>query len=340
MENAEITIEGTRMLLRNVLPIKAEVEIITPQSGAKRFDWVPVHAELRELTESVLPRVGAVLFRGFAIDGLQAFQEFAAGFGDPLLGYDFASTPRSGLIPGVYTSTEYPAHQEIPLHNEQSYSRQWPRRIWFYCRTPASTGGETPIGDSREIFRRIAPGIRQRFTERGLLYVRNFGGDLDLTWQEAFSTQSRGAVEDYCRAQGIDYEWGGDGTLQTRQLCQAVAKHPVSEEWVWFNQAHLFHISALDPEVREALLDLVGEAALPRNVYYGNGSPIEDSILTEVRGVLDEVKSAFAWEKNDILMLDNMLVAHGRSRFAGPREVAVAMAGLHSEPNGSAHKGG
>ena len=34
---------------------------------------------------------------------------------------------------GVYTSTEYPQHRSIPLHSEQSYSRNWPMNILFYC---------------------------------------------------------------------------------------------------------------------------------------------------------------------------------------------------------------
>lgn len=286
-------------------------------------------AQLRGLVETHLLHCGGMLFRGFDIASVEAFQQFAAGFGHPLLSYEFASTPRTQVTEGIYTSTEYPPHQAIPLHNEQSYTRDWPMKIWFYSALAAQSGGATPIADSRKIYRAIAPEIRDRFTERGLMYVRNYGSGLDVPWAQVFNTHDRAVVEQYCRMHGIVCEWKADGELRTRQLCQAVARHPRTHDMVWFNQAHLFHISALEPALRETLLDVVAEEDLPRNVYYGDGKPIEDALLDEIRAVLDEHKVTFPWQQGDVLMLDNMLTAHAREPFKGPRRVVVAMAEGH-----------
>ncbi|MDH0749812.1 TauD/TfdA family dioxygenase [Pseudomonas sp. GD03842] len=282
---------------------------------------------LRNLVDQRLERDGAVLFSGFNSEGVEGFQRFAAAFGHPLLNYEFGSTPRSQVDgKGVYTSTEYPAHRSIPLHNEQAYTTEWPMRIWFYCAKAAVSGGETPIADSREVFRRIDPVLRKRFKEKRLMYVRNYGNGLDLTWQQVFNTEHRHDVENYCRKRGIQCEWNEDGDLRTRQRVQGVAQHPRTRDWVWFNQAHLFHLSNLDPEMQEILLDTVGEEGLPRNVYYGDGSPLEEDALAEIRGVLDACEVVFPWATGDVLMLDNMLTAHSRKPFSGERKVVVAMA--------------
>ncbi len=280
---------------------------------------------LQPKIERHLHSVGGVLLRDYVVPAVDDFQRFAAAFGDPLLRYEFASTPRSAVSNGIYTSTEYPAHQHIPLHNEQAYTREWPMRIWFHCVTASPVGGETPIADSRAIYRRMPTAIRERFAQ-GLLYVRNYSSDFDLPWQEVFGSERHEDVEAFCRRSGIEWRWLDDDALNTRQRCQGVERHPLSGEMVWFNQAHLFHASNLMPEVRASLLELVGEDLLPRNVCWADGSRIEDAILEQVRAVLEEETVSFAWQPGDVLMLDNMLVAHARTPFSGPRKVVVAMA--------------
>ncbi len=109
-------------------------------------------------------------------------------------------------------------------------------------------------------------------------------------------------------------------------MCQAVATHPKTNAEVWFNQAHLFHISSLEPDVRQSLLSAFREEDLPRNVYYGDGSPIEDSVLDEIREAYRQETVIFPWQEGDTLLLDNMLFTHGRTPFVGSRKVLVGMA--------------
>jgi alpha-ketoglutarate-dependent taurine dioxygenase len=297
--------------------------VVTPcgTGDAAELAAVACEAAARSLSDS-----GALLFRGFHVDEAAGFHDFAAGFGHDLLSYDFASTPRRRIDRGVYSSTEYPAHQWIPQHNEQSYTLRWPMKIWFYCAIAAARGGETPIADSRAVHRRLDPAIRRRFAERGVLYVRNYGNGLDVPWEDVFGTERRDEVEAFCRDQQIAWEWLDDGALRTRQLCQGEARHPTTGEMLWFNQAHLFHVSGLEPAVRDALLAAVDEIDLPRNAYYGDGTPIEDAVLDEIRAAYEAEMLRFAWTEGDVLMLDNMLMSHGRAPFEGKRRVLVAMA--------------
>jgi alpha-ketoglutarate-dependent taurine dioxygenase len=304
-------------------PSPALPTTLLAQSGQTIHD---IDADTREALCRALLSVGGVLLRGFKVATPLDFRRFAASFGQPLTSYEFGSTPRSKVFPGVYSSTEYPAHQHIPLHNEQSYTRAWPARIWFHCMKASTTGGETPIADSRRVYNALPGALREAFATRELLYVRNYSSALDLPWQRVFNTDDRVEVERYCASQGIEWEWKADGELRTSQRCQAVLQHPQTAEWVWFNQAHLFHVSALEPATRTSLLAAVGEKNLPRNVYFGDGSTIPDEQLDMVRRAYDSATTAFPWQAGDVLMLDNRLVAHGRRPFTGDRKVIVAMA--------------
>lgn len=290
--------------------------------GVNLIDWTRSN---RKFLQAKLKSHGAILFRGFAIGTTDEFEQFMMALADELLDYSYRSTPRTVVSGKIYTSTEYPAHQSIPLHNEMSYSRNWPMIIGFFCVQPATEGGgQTPIADSRRVFELISPAIRERFERKSVMYVRHYSDALDLPWQEVFQTEDRGNVEVQCRAAGIEFEWKQD-ELRTWQVCQAVAKHPETGEMVWFNQAHLFHVSSLNEEIRESLMVASGGEP-PRNALYGDGSPIEDSVLAEIRAAYESEAVAFPWERKDILLLDNMLTAHGRKPYRGARRVVVGMA--------------
>lgn len=286
---------------------------------------------IKECIAELLSRHGGVLFRGFPITSLVEFEQFVRQVTPDLLDYDFGSTPRSHLSNKIYTSTEYPAHQQIPLHNEQAYTVEWPMKIWFCCATAARQGGETPIADSRQVFARIPRKVREKFTEKRLMYVRNYGNGLDVPWQKVFNTTDRSVVEAYCHRTRITCEWKADGELRTSQVCQAVAVHPHTGDSVWFNQAHLFHVSSLETHVLEALCIAVEEKDFPRNVYYGDGTSIDVDELNAIREVYREQTIQFPWEEGDVLLLDNMLAAHGRTPYSGERKVLVAMAEPYRE---------
>lgn len=310
--------------ISNLIPDNSGPLLFTPRS--KDFDpftWIAEN--MLSLDEDIL-KYGGVLLRNFNISSLSEFNRFVLKISPTLLEYVNRSTPRTRLGGKIYTSTEYPREKQIPLHNECSYSNSWPSKLFFYSSIVAKTGGQTPIVDSRSVYKKIGKRIRDKFEKHGVMYIRNYSKGADLRWEEVFQTDNKKEVEEYCEKEGIKYQWRDKAPeLTTTQVCKASLIHPISKEFVWFNQAHLFHISSLDEISRKALVNELGINNIPRNAFYGNGETIEDDVLEHIRSIYSQEKIIFDWEQGDILILDNLLMAHGREPYQGDRRVAVAM---------------
>jgi alpha-ketoglutarate-dependent taurine dioxygenase len=286
------------------------------------ISWAGAH---REFIQSLLLRHGGLLFRNFRISSPVEFQQFVTAVSGEPLAYKEQTSPRSRVEGNIYTSTEYPPEHIIFLHNENSYSSTWPLKIMFFCVTAPQKDGETPIADVRRVFARIPEKVRDRFARDGWMLVRNFGTGYGLPWQTAFQTEDKEEVDRHCLANGIKTEWLSDDRLRIRQRRTAIRKHPVTGEKVWFNHATFFHISTLAPEIRAGLQAELAEEDLPYNTYYGDGSRIEPEVLDILRDAYQQETIKFPWQEHDLLLLDNMLAAHGRSAFLGPRKIIVGM---------------
>jgi alpha-ketoglutarate-dependent taurine dioxygenase len=280
----------------------------------------------RAFLDEKLLQHGGILFRGFGLQEASDLEQVIQAVSGESLEYRERSSPRSSVAGNIYTSTDYPPSYPIFLHNENSYQSQWPLKIFFFCRQPAQERGETPIADVRRVLRHIDPEIRERFARKGWMYIRNFGDGFGLSWPTVFQTEDRAQVEAHCEKSGIQCEWKEDNRLRTRAIRPALARHPKTGEAVWFNHATFFHISTLEEDIREGLLDEFGETDLPANTYYGDGTPIEPEVMEHLREAYRRETVSFPWQKGDLLMLDNMLVAHGRAPFTGARQILVGMA--------------
>lgn len=303
--------------------------LVEPASEKERgigalLAWV---TEERDWIEQRLLRHGGLLFRGFAVETSTDFERYCKAIDAKLLNYVGGESPRSPVTEKVYTSTEYPSHLEIALHNEMSYANGWPSKLFFFCWRPAAQGGETPIADSRKVLAAIDPEVRKRFMDRQVMYVNNFhdGWGLGKSWQQIFETSDRSQVELYCRQNDTEFRWIDTG-LWTRAIRPAVIIHPATGESVWFNQADRWHVSSRGREKSRAMLKVMTEEELPRNAYYGDGSRIDTEDLETIREIYRDIEIALPWEKGDILLLDNILAAHGRRPYQGPRKIMVAMA--------------
>ena len=246
--------------------------------------------------------------------------------------YIYGSTPRTLIGDKIFTATEYPAEQEIPLHNECAYQRTWPLKISLCCLTPATSGGETPIADIRRVTAAIDEDLLDKFERLGVRYVRHYHPYIDVPWQKVFKTQDKNEMAAFCESNGISFEWLDENTLRTEQICQGTARHPKTGDRLFFNQAHLFHVTSLGAENAETLIKCFGSDRLPRQTYFGNGEEISKIDLETIHAAYRSEEIVFQWKSGDIVLLDNMKFAHGRRPFTGNRKVIAALMDSYAPP--------
>lgn len=289
--------------------------------GQRVADWLPQH---RSDAFATLMRHGALLFRGFALDGERAFEESAQALSDGLESR-YGDLVKRATARFVYDATVYPRNRAILFHNEGSHTPRLPTRQFFFCGRDGFTGGETPIVDCRRLYLALPGELRAELASRGLRYIRNFIPGVDVHWKDFYRTDTRREVEDRCRAQGVTWEWRDDGGLRTQTRTHAVIEHPLTGEPSFCNQILLHHPACLDTRTRQALLAVLAPGDLPRNVTFGDGGAIADDAVAAVLRAAVQTAVRFTWRRGDMLVLDNLSVAHGRSPFDGDRLILVAV---------------
>jgi alpha-ketoglutarate-dependent taurine dioxygenase len=310
-----------------------EVTEVSAEPGATSFGALleRLSTDARWL-DGQLRTGGALLLRGYDVDTLERFSELVGALsGQGLRQYQGGASPRTAMLGGarpIYSSTDYPPECELPLHNELSYSEDYPSRIYFMCLTEPEDGGETTLGDSRRILNGMPPPIRAAFEQKGLRYIRHLWPDAGsgYSWQDVFGSHDPTEVERRCAAMNAQFDWLAGDVLRIVQEGPAVAVHPDTGEEVWFNQADGFHPSGLSPALYREFLQLCGsEDRFRLNVTFGDGSAISADMLSQVRTIMRRETRPHVWRKGDVLVLDNLLTAHGRRPFRGPRRIVTAM---------------
>jgi len=315
-----LTSSSTPLLNVNLQPGKPPMLLTEASGDAPR--WA---AENRDALRAAVAEHGSLLVRGLDLrDAAETEAVFRRLAG--LMTEKEAYAPRRSYSHGVYSSTKWPPHQTMCMHHELSYMLEFPTLMLFACLTAPIEGGSTPVADSPTVFHALPTELIEPFERLGWLLIRNYNNDIGASIAEAFGTDDRGAVESYCRANAIRFEWQPDGTLRTWQRRSAVVHHPLTGQRCWFNQIAFLNQWTIDPEVREYLVDVFGEDGLPFNTRFGNGDAIGADIVRLINEVYEANTLCEQWQAGDLMLVDNVRTAHGRERFKGPREIVVAMA--------------
>ncbi|WP_413456467.1 TauD/TfdA family dioxygenase (plasmid) [Glutamicibacter sp. FR1] len=243
-------------------------------------------------------------------------------------GYEGGNTPRRQLSGAVVSATELPPEFPISAHNELSYGRTWPTRVYFGCENPPNSGGETYLVSGESLLSQLPKAIRLAFVEKNLVYMRTLhsGHGLGRSWQETYQTENANELSARLRSEGSDFSWHED-YLTVRQKGPAVLDDPTKNGSVWFNQAEQWHPSSLPLDVHEVLLETLGdERKFPQYAEFGDGTEIPNEWLEEIRSLALSLAEPVQWSAGDLLIFDNRVHLHGRYAFTGQRRVHAALA--------------
>jgi len=291
--------------------------------------FVTFYHDNKGMIEGNLLKYGAVKFQNLPVKTLDDFQQITNSISDKFINYIDGNSPRTKLTSNVYTSTEYDKSQVITMHNELSYSPQWPNQLYFTCLDLAETGGETLLADSREILAAMDKEIVEEVRRKGVKYIRNLHGGRGMgpSWQETFETEDKKLVEKYCSQNGVNYTWNEYNSLSIIYATKGVIQHRESNESVWFNQINQFHPSQLATDLYEALQLMYDQSSdFPTYVRFGDDTVITEEMVTEINKTIETVTLYPSWGIDELLIVDNELVAHGRNSYTGDRKVLVSMA--------------
>jgi len=292
--------------------------------------------ERRSLLDALVLEHGGVVLRGFPITTPEQFDRFAGLFPIYRHGYAGGMAPRRHVTGNVLESTYLTEGFKLSLHSEMAYMNSFPPRIAFFCQQASPVGGETIIGSLAELTHRIPPALREKIERHKVRVVRNYApcgasraletieDTNQIGWDEAFGTEQRSEVERLCGSLGLEFAWNEDGSLTLFDLVAPFTTHPETGERVYRSSLHT-DITSERQGMSAARDQLIAGQKHPSGSYLDTGEKLAREEAECIHRIQEEIEIAWRWRDGDLMILDNLQVAHGRNPFSGPRQVHVAL---------------
>ena len=245
------------------------------------------------------------------------------------------------------------------FHNENYYCPDVPRYISFACVVPSWLGGETGLVNTAALYGDLSETLRQKLERRpfwaSAWRVSDIAARYGLT---------PGEVEEFCAEAGFPRR-AHNGKQLVMMYKPSVVEHPLTGERglqlnLWGELEELGFAAAVRKAFRQdyaglawafhrlvwrfprlEVLDLLGSLHAPKFVLrtLRNRSrrerprPLDDRVSTafsadEIDRVARAVRrrfSSFTWKRGDLLIIDNLKMAHAGMPGYGPRELAALL---------------
>jgi alpha-ketoglutarate-dependent taurine dioxygenase len=341
--------------------IETELPLVIEPVNEKSF--TVLKALLNESSDwfnKQLDTYGAILFRGFEVEDAEQFQKVLELLNvelEPV--YHFGSAHRVRMTDKVFTSSEAPPDTIIAPHNELNMVPRRPSVLAFFCQVQPDLYGETPIINTEKLFHSLPPSLQHKisnFPQRFVRYVPNHL--LEIVFEEL----SKDEITKLLQEQRFDFTWEEDGSInfecshiplfshpRTNRLCfcLSIVDCLVSREWyrnleqrysfgqrLYYNwlPAKLYKRIQQGLTTAATVVDGSQKRTSTLNTYFLNEHNQYTTMTTAEAKELGkaEWKNAviFQWKQGDILIMDNLQVAHSRLNTKPPRKILTAFGNM------------
>lgn len=351
LRDDEKTFPSTEKELPLVIePVKEKSFAVLKALLSKSGDWF----------NKQLDRYGGILFRGFEVESAEQFQKVLELLNVQLESvYHFGSAHRVRITDKVFTSSEAPPDMIIAPHNELNMVPVRPSVLAFFCQVQPALYGETPIINTEKLFYNLSPSLQHKignFPQRFVRYVPNHLLEI------VFEGLSREEITKLLQEQGFDFNWEEDGSIdfecsyiplfthpRTSRLCfcLSIVDCLVSREWyrnigqrysfgqsLYYNwlPAKLYKSFQQRLTTAATVVDGSQKRTSTLNTYFlnedGQCTKLTEAEAKELGKAEWQNAVIFQWKQGDILVIDNLQVAHSRLNTKLPRKILTAFGNM------------
>jgi alpha-ketoglutarate-dependent taurine dioxygenase len=275
----------------------------------------PLSSLPRDQKIALLREHGGLVFRGFSADG-EPFRALSTELGTHF--YNMALDPKvrevlstDGRVAGVIKG-----NRPLPLHMERGYSPLKPELVMFHMIQPSPVGGGSLLCSGARVLERMSPRLVDLFRSKRLKYVH--------TWEPEAWRGRYGATPDEVRARFsalpavTDFHFDGDLLHYSYVVSAIVESRQGGRPGFCSNFLGAWQLrnrpTSIAPQRHE------------HDIMFEDNQPISVELFEEVQAAIHAATDVYALVANDIVLLDNYRVMHGREAFEGDRMMHTIMA--------------
>jgi alpha-ketoglutarate-dependent taurine dioxygenase len=290
----------------------------------------------------LLYRHGAILLRGFAVECERELENAILSVPGvrPMAGYFMAEPGRdrvAGTTHTFHTNTLAKTGGALrigAIHSENYYSPDVPALQCFWCKQAPPLGGETAVFSMADVYDRLSSASRSK-----LEHKRSFVRSWPLSAVAARYRVPEPALESFLAGDGWPVVTSG-GERRVALYKPSVWCHPrtgrralqinLSAELATFDDQIRRRAGQQYAGWRWAFHRLSWRFPPRRRPPTKTGPPGVGALLDaqEIESLADSVwrsRSVFTWRRGDVLLLDNLQVAHAGMPGVGRRELRVML---------------